>query len=143
MADRHTMVEINLTSNEQILEVSGREHPFPRYRAFQVPVTLSTDDEGVERIDLTHEYQRATTDYHLHYRDLKTLARTSLEHAFLDGASLWRAPDTFIPATPCAHDRLGASHPSARCQALLAASPKATLQWQQEAQFTAFEHRYA
>jgi adenosine deaminase len=143
MADRHTMVEINLTSNEQILEVSGREHPFPRYRAFQVPVTLSTDDEGVERIDLTHEYQRATTDYHLHYRDLKTLARTSLEHAFLNGASLWRAPDTFIPATPCAHDRLGASHPSRTCQAYLDASPKATLQWQQEAQFTAFEHRYA
>jgi adenosine deaminase len=142
MADRHVMTEINLTSNEQILEVSGREHPFPRYRAFHVPVTLSTDDEGVSRIDLTHEYQRATTDYHLNYRDLKTLGRTSLEHAFLAGASLWRAPDTFLPAAPCAHDRLGAPHPGPSCRAFLAGSPKANLQWQQEAKFIAFEHRY-
>ena len=143
MADRHVMAEINLTSNEQILEISGREHPFPTYRAFGVPVALSTDDEGVERVDLTHEYQRATTDYHLRYRDLKTIARTSLEHAFLDGASLWRAPDTFRPAAACARDRLGAPHPSRSCQALLDASPKATLQWQQEAKFTTFERNHS
>lgn len=143
MADRHVLTEINLTSNEQILEISGRAHPFPTYRAFRVPVTLSTDDEGVSRIDLTHEYQRATTDYHLRYRDLKTLARASLDHAFLDGASLWRGPDVYVPAAPCAHDRLGAPNPSRACRALLASSPKATLQWQQEAKFTAFEHRYS
>ena len=142
MAGRHVPVEVNLTSNEQVLGVSGRDHPFPRYRAFRVPVTLSTDDEGVSRIDLTHEYQRATTDYRLRYHDLKTLARTSLEHAFLDGASLWRDPDTFLPAAPCARDRLGASHPSPTCRALLAGSPKASLQWRQEAEFTVFEHRY-
>jgi adenosine deaminase len=142
MADRHVMVEINLTSNDFILEVTGPEHPFTIYRAFQVPLALSTDDEGVSRIDLTHEYQRATTDYHLRYRDLKTLARTSLEHAFLEGASLWRGPDTFEPAAPCAHDQLGTPHPSPDCQALLAGSPKATLQWQQETKFTAFENRY-
>ena len=34
-----------------------------RYRAAQVPVALSTDDEGVSRIDLTHEYVRAALDY--------------------------------------------------------------------------------
>ena len=142
MADRHVLAEINLTSNEQILELSGREHPFPAYRAFRVPVTLSTDDEGVSRIDLTHEYQRATTGYHLRYRDLKTLARASLDHAFLDGASLWRTKDVYVPAAPCAHDRPGSAHPSRSCRALLAASPKATLQWEQEARFTSFERRY-
>ncbi|MEU4519042.1 adenosine deaminase [Amycolatopsis sp. NPDC024027] len=142
MADRHVLVEINLSSNEQILGLSGRDHPFPSYRAFRVPVTLSTDDEGVSRIDLTHEYQRAATGYRLRYRDLKTLARTSLDHAFLDGASLWRSPDTFVPATPCARDRLGAPHPGPACRTFLAGSPKASLQWQQEAGFTAFEHRY-
>lgn len=142
MADRHVMAEINLTSNEQILDVSDRDHPFPLYRALRVPVALSTDDEGVSRIDLTHEYQRATVDYNLRYLDLKTLARTSLEHAFLAGASLWRAPDDFTPAEPCAHDQLGAPAPSPDCQALLASSPKATLQWQQEAKFAAFEQRY-
>jgi adenosine deaminase len=142
MADRHVMVEVNLTSNEQILGISGRDHPFPAYRAFRVPVTLSTDDEGVSRIDLTHEYQRATTDYHLRYRDLKTLARTGLDHAFLDGTSLWRSPGTFVPAAPCARDQLGAPRPSLACRTFLAGSPKASLQWQQEAKFTAFEHRY-
>jgi adenosine deaminase len=142
MANRHVLAEINLTSNEQILEVSGQDHPFPTYRAFRVPVTLSTDDEGVSRIDLTHEYQRATTDYHLRYRDLKTLARASLDHAFLDGASLWRGPDVYVPAAPCVRDRLGAPNPSRGCRALLAASPKATLQWEQEARFTTFEHHY-
>jgi adenosine deaminase len=142
MADRHVMVETNFTSNDLILDVSGREHPFTIERAFQVPVALSTDDEGVSRIDLTHEYQRATIDYHLRYRDLKTLARTSLEHAFIEGASLWRGPDTFEPAAPCAHDQLGSPHPSPDCQALLTSSPKATLQWQQEGKLTAFENRY-
>lgn len=93
-----------------------------------MPVALSTDDEGVERVDPTHEYQRAPTDYRLRYRDLKTLARTSLEHAFLDGASLWRSPDTFLPAGACARDTLGAPHPGPRCRALLASSPKAALQ---------------
>jgi adenosine deaminase len=69
--------------------------------------------------------------------------RTSIEHAFLDGASLWRGPDIFEPAAPCAHDELGTSHPSPGCQALLDGSPKATLQWQQEAKFTAFETQYS
>jgi hypothetical protein len=41
-------VEINLTSNDQILGVHGAMHPFPAYRAAGVPTVLSTDDEGVE-----------------------------------------------------------------------------------------------
>ncbi len=89
MAQKHVMVEINLSSNEGILGVKGDEHPFPNYRAAHVPVALSTDDEGVSRIDITHEYVRAAMDYHLSYADLKTLARTGMEHNFLPGASLW------------------------------------------------------
>jgi adenosine deaminase len=142
MADRDVLVEVNLTSNEQILGIAGREHPFPRYRAFDVPVTLSTDDEGVSRIDLTHEYQRATTDYRLRYRDLKTPARNSVAYSFLDGASLWRDVDDNLVAAPCARDRLGTPRPSAGCRTFLAGSEKATLQWQQEARFTTFERRY-
>ena len=53
MAQKHVMVEINLSSNEGILGVKGAEHPFPLYRAAHVPVALSTDDEGVSRIDIT------------------------------------------------------------------------------------------
>ncbi len=46
MADKHVLVEINLTSNADILGVSGKHHPFQLYRKFGVPVALSTDDEG-------------------------------------------------------------------------------------------------
>ena len=101
MAQKHVMVEINLSSNEGILGVKGAEHPFPLYRAAHVPVALSTDDEGVSRIDITHEYVRAALDYHLSYQDLKQLARTGMEHNFLPGASLWAAPDVFTCAGGC------------------------------------------
>ena len=84
MARDHVMVEINLTSNAQILGIQGAMHPFMTYRALGVPVALSTDDQGVSRIDLTHEYLRAVMTYHLGYESLKELSRNSLEYAFLD-----------------------------------------------------------
>src|SRR6266478_651262 len=44
MAANHVMVEISLTSNDVILGVSGKDHPFPLYRMFGVPVALSSHD---------------------------------------------------------------------------------------------------
>jgi len=85
MAAKHVMVEISLSSNDLILGISGKDHPFPLYRQFGVPVALASDDEGVSRIDLTHEYVRAVQTYDLHYMDLKQMVRTGLEHAFLTG----------------------------------------------------------
>ena len=76
-------VEINLTSNDVILGVRGKDHPLTAYRAANVPIALSTDDAGVSRIDLTNEYFRAARDYPLGYGDLKKIARASIEHAFL------------------------------------------------------------
>ncbi len=95
MAERHVMVEINLTSNDGILGVVPPRHPLPLYRAAHVPVALSTDDEGVSRIDLTHEYVRAALEYGLGYLDLKAMARSSVEHSFLPGESLWQGRDVF------------------------------------------------
>lgn len=83
MAAKHILVEINLTSNDVILGISGKNHPLTSYRAAGVPVALSTDDEGVSRIDLTHEYVRAVLEQGLTYRDLRTMARASLEHSFM------------------------------------------------------------
>ncbi len=142
MARRHVLVEINLTSNCQILRVCGAAHPFPRYVRAGVPVTLSTDDQGVEHTDLTHEYIRAVRTFHLSYAALKTLARASLEHAFVQGADLWRAPDDHHPVAACATGPLGAAHPAPACAAFLRTSPKAALQWRQEAAFRAFERRF-
>ncbi len=143
MAQKHVMVEINLTSNEGILGVSGSHHPFPVYRAFHVPVALSTDDEGVSRIEITHEYVRAALDYHLGYQDLKQLARTGMEHSFLPGASLWAVPDLFtVPAVPCHAQALGSDHPTSACKAFLDGSQRATAQWEQERRFHAFEAQF-
>jgi adenosine deaminase len=143
MAKKHVMVEINLSSNESILGVKGAEHPFPLYRASHVPVALSTDDEGVGRIEITHEYVRAALDYHLSYQDLKQLARTGMEHNFLPGESLWAAPDAFtIPVVACKGQILGADKPIAGCKAFLDGSEKAAAQWELERRFRAFEAKW-
>jgi len=143
MARKHVMVEINLSSNEGILGIKGAEHPFPIYRAAHVPVALSTDDEGVSRIDLTHEYVRAVLDYHLSYLDLKQMARTGMEHNFLPGESLWAAEDVFTaPATACRGLVLGSDKPSASCKALLDSSQKAAAQWELERRFRGFEAQF-
>ncbi|MBH1937417.1 adenosine deaminase [Streptomyces sp. AV19] len=143
MAARHVLVETPLTSNSQILGVSGRRHPFGLYRRHRVPVALATDDGGVERSDITAEYQRAATSHRLGYRALKNLARTSLEYGFLPGRSLWRGRDDFTAVPECARDRPGAPRPEAPCAAVLAASPKAAVEWRQEGAFREFEKRVA
>jgi adenosine deaminase len=140
MAAKHVMVEINLTSNEVILGVKGNDHPLPIYRKYHVPVALSTDDEGVSRINLTHEYVRAAETYALSYADLKQMVRTGLEHDFLPGASLWREPDVFIRTnTACATESLGKAKISAGCANFLGSNEKAEEQWELEKRFKEFE----
>lgn len=143
MAARHVMVEVNLSSNEGILGIKGNDHPFPLYRAAHVPVALSTDDEGVSRIEITHEYVRAALDYHLGYGDLKQLARTGMEHNFLSGASLWASPDDFNKMSdPCRGSQAGTEKPAPGCQKFLDGSEKATAQWELERRFRAFEAQF-
>lgn len=143
LADEHVMVEINLTSNDVILDVSTNRHSLPAYRAGHVPVALSTDDEGVSRIDLTHEYARAVLDFSLGYLDLKRMARTSLEHSFLPGDDLWQTPDSFKGITPaCSGQSAGSESPSARCAEFLHGNVKAAQQWELERRFRVFERSF-
>lgn len=138
MARRHVLVEINLTSNDVILGVAGDRHPLAVYRGAGVPVALSTDDQGVSRIDLTHEFVRAVREQRLGYRDLKTLVRNSLEYSFLPGASLWDGTSPYHLTAACQ----GGEGTDA-CAALLAGSEKARLQWRLEGELAAFEARFA
>jgi len=140
MAAKHIMVEINLTSNDVILGVKGQDHPLAGYRAAHVPVALSTDDEGVSRIDLTHEYVKGAEEQSLSYVDLKRMARTSLEHAFLYGQNLWVAQDDFTRRKPvCAAAIVPESKPGAACEAFLTSNEKAAEQWEMERRFAIFE----
>jgi adenosine deaminase len=138
MRERGVLVEICLTSNDVILNVRGDEHPLPLYLEAGVPVTLATDDEGVARIDLTHEYQRAAMTYGLGYRELKTMARNSLAHSFLPGDSLWQ-PGTSALAEACAGNTPGSENPTQTCADFLASSEHAREQWRLEAELVAFE----
>jgi adenosine deaminase len=143
MADRNVLVEINLTSNDQILGVSGDDHPLPVYMKYGVPVAISTDDEGVARSDMTHEYLRAVEGYRLQYTELKRMTRQSLEHSFLPGESLWaETKSTFRPVAACAGDAAGAEKPSAACAKFLATSERAREQWKLENEYASFEKRF-
>ncbi len=141
MARRNIMVEICLTSNDEILGVRGRQHPLAMYLKAGVPVALATDDEGVSRSEMTLEYERAVTDQGLDYATLKKMARTSLEHSFLPGASLWSDPRKFTPVHECAADR-PATLPNPPCTKFLNASEKAREQWRLERRFADFESKF-
>jgi hypothetical protein len=84
MRQRHVLVEINLTSNDQILGIRGADHPLAAYRRAGVPVAISTDDEGVARSHLTAEFLRAVLAYKLSYADLKEMVGNSLRYAFVE-----------------------------------------------------------
>jgi adenosine deaminase len=140
LAAKHIMVEINLTSNDVILGIKGKDHPLSLYRTAHVPVALSTDDEGVSRIDITHEYEKAVEEQGLGYLDLKNMARTSLEHSFIPGESLWATPDNFNRRkAPCSAPITPLSKPASACAALLKSSDRAAQQWELEHRFTVFE----
>lgn len=136
MARDGIAVEINLSSNEQILGVAGKDHPFPTYLKAGVPVMLSTDDEGVERIDLTSQYQLAAERYGLDYGVLKTLSRQSLEKSFLSGKSIWFDFRLSQLAGDCSN-----GFDTAACKALVRHSDKARAQVKLEKRFQAFEAR--
>jgi adenosine deaminase len=139
MARQNVLVEICLTSNDVILGVKGEDHPLPVYMKYGVPVALATDDQGISRSDITHEYLRAAQTYALSYQELKRTARMSLEHSFLPGASVWAAGFRFLPA--CANDHPGAKF-SASCQKFLNANERAKMQWKLEEEFAGFEKKF-
>ena len=141
MAAQGVLVEVCLSSNDQILAVNGKQHPLAQYIAHQVPFALGTDDQGVSRSSMAGEYQRAAIDQQLGYVQLKTVGRDSLAHSFLPGASLWATAGTTTPVAACAPTgaaKLG-DPPGAACQAFLAASERATMQWELERRFSVFE----
>jgi adenosine deaminase len=141
MARRNVMVEICLSSNEGILGVKGKQHPLAMYLKAGVPVALATDDEGVSRSEMTREYERAVLDQGLDYVTLKKMARTSLEHAFLPGSSLWMDARKFIPVRECAGDK-PVSVPAPSCMKFLNSNEKAREEWRLEHRFVDFESKF-
>jgi len=142
MARRKVMVEICLTSNDVILGISGRQHPLATYLKYGVPAALATDDEGVSRSEISREYQRAVEDQGLGYLQLKTMARNSLEFAFVAGMSLWSDVKKSVSVTQCTADLSAMKLTSSACRQLVEGSDKAKLQWKLEEWFREFEQKW-
>ena len=140
--DKNVLVEIALTSNDLILGVTGDDHPLPIYMKYGVPVALASDDEGVSRSDMTHEYLRAVEGYHLSYSDLKRLARQSLEHSFLPGQSLWTNTKLVFRLAPACAGSAGSEKLSTACEEFLIKNERARNQWKLESEFANFEKKY-
>lgn len=132
MAEDDILVEINLTSNDVILGIVGDAHPLGLYRDMDVPYTVSTDDEGVSRIDLTHEYERLARTYRVPYFEIRQVSRNALTYSFLDGENIWNSK-------ACTDDISQGGDPGTECKQLLSNSEKARLQWKLEEKFKAFE----
>lgn len=84
MSDR-VLIEINLISNqlfEYVLNIN--KHPFPELLRTRVPVCLNTDDRGRWDANMTDEYYTAMTTFNLSWPELTSLARYSLQHAFVE-----------------------------------------------------------
>jgi adenosine deaminase len=68
------------------------------------------------------------------------MARTSLEHSFLPGESLWAAPDNFTRRkSVCSGPITTRVNPTPACAELLKSSDRAAAQWELERRFVLFE----
>ena len=139
MAKQHILVEINLVSNAAILNIEGKAHPILLYQQYNVPVALSTDDEGVLRTDLSAQYSKAVNAYNYDYAMLKKLVRNSIAYSFLPGKTLWDDYQYQTINANCANDKLGSDHPSKPCRDFLNKNEKANQQWELEHRFNEFE----
>ena len=139
MARRGVLVEVNLTSNDVILGVRGKEHPWHWLKAANVPFALSTDDPGISRSELFQEYARGAAEG-MTYADLKTSARNALAFSFLTGDGLWGDPGRYFDMAGDCFASLQSGLPKAAgCEALLARSDKAREQYRLEVYLAHFE----
>jgi adenosine deaminase len=142
MARRPVMVEICLSSNDGILGITGSQHPLATYLKYGVPVALATDDAGVSRSEISREFLKAAEDQGLGYRQLKAMARNSLQFAFIAGSSLWSDSRKFVPVAQCAQDVAVMKLTSNGCRQYVNGSEKAKLQWRLEEECRAFEREW-
>ncbi|MDR3605794.1 MAG: hypothetical protein P4M08_00260 [Oligoflexia bacterium] len=79
----HEPIEINLSSNLRLTSVKTvAEHPFLDYLRLGLPVSLSTDDEGIFDTDIDQECELAVSQTDISYAELKEMAFNSIETSF-------------------------------------------------------------
>jgi adenosine deaminase/adenosine deaminase CECR1 len=81
---KQVAIEINLVSNEFILKVKENRHPISLYRAFGVPIVISTDDAGILRTNMIEQYVLLASRYKdVSYADIKQYVYNSINYSFI------------------------------------------------------------
>lgn len=84
-AKKQIAVEVNLSSNLRLTAIeSVSSHPFLKYLRLGIPVSLSTDDEGIFEIDINHECKIAIEQSDMSYAEYKQMAFNSLQTSFVE-----------------------------------------------------------
>jgi len=82
---RDVAVVVNLVANLRLGVVdSVEQHPFLDFLRLGIPVSLSTDDEGIFQTDVARECREAVTSTDVTYWELTAMARHSIDRAFAD-----------------------------------------------------------
>ncbi|MFZ8933268.1 MAG: hypothetical protein ACO2ZP_05150 [Bacteriovoracaceae bacterium] len=76
-------IEINLKSNLLLGVVPEiKKHPFLRFHRISIPITFSTDDEGIFETDMAQECLLALENSDITYNELKQIYFNSLHYSF-------------------------------------------------------------
>lgn len=139
MREHQIAVEVCLTSNHRLLGITGNESQILTYYHNNVPITLCTDDEGILRTNLTHQYELAGTKYNFTYSQLKNIARNSIYYSFLPGKSLWESNQYIAVKKICRVDYSKKRLETTGCKNYLYKNEKARMEWKLERRFYQFE----
>lgn len=76
-------IEINLSSNLRLTDVTSiQKHPFLNYLRLGLPISLSTDDEGIFDTDINNECFLAIKYSDVSYSELKKMSYNSIASSF-------------------------------------------------------------
>ncbi|MFL5814891.1 MAG: hypothetical protein ACJ763_15050 [Bdellovibrionia bacterium] len=85
---KKTAVEVNLSSNLKLRAIDDlKRHPFLKYLRLGIPVSLSTDDEGILDTEINQECQVAIQESDVTYAELKQMAFNSIDTSFAEPAT--------------------------------------------------------
>lgn len=94
-------MEICLTSNVQTASVKHlQQHPLQKFIKSGISTTLNTDDPSISNITLTHEFNEAINKFQLNYANLRDLAFSAIEAAFLTPSEKEALHNRFLAFLP-------------------------------------------
>ena len=78
-------VEINLETNEVILESDSSSHPLKAYLKAGVPICISTDDAAILRSNFTNQFMMLVDYYpEVTYPEIKEMVLNSIRYSFMN-----------------------------------------------------------